>query len=147
MFFLAAGFDVEWLDDGLFATCGSTRVIYVKRSGIINPVARLEGHWGDIHHLAYQPDSKLLASGADDRMACIWQMGDFNMSAEDDVTLGLDVRTPMHHLRGHQKKIMRLAWQPSSGQRKDQTVLITYVPFDLWFVRDADGVFVRQVVA
>ncbi|KAF8603965.1 WD40 repeat-like protein [Ceratobasidium sp. AG-I] len=122
--------DVEWLDEDFFATCGSDRVIYVERLGESTAIAKLQGHQDEINQLKYQPDSKLLASGADDYMACIWKMDDFNKSMfesapGDTVKPRPDVRTPTHYLRGHQGEVANIAWQPRNGQENYEPVLVT----------------------
>lgn len=43
-------------------------------SGLGNPIARLEGHGGDVNGVGLTPDGKLLASVADDRTVIVWEV-------------------------------------------------------------------------
>jgi hypothetical protein len=60
-------------------------------------VRSLEGHTGGIESLAFSPDGRFLASGAEDKLVKIW-----------DVVTGRDVQT----LRGHVNDVTSVAFSP-----------------------------------
>lgn len=129
LFFSDGCLDVEWLDGDFFASCGSDRVIYVECVGQFTAMGKLQGHQDEINQLKYQPDSKLLASGADDYMACIWNMEEFKKSMTviepNNPQARPEMRTPKHYLRGHQGEVANISWQPRNGQENYEPVLVT----------------------
>ncbi|KAG8689504.1 hypothetical protein FRC08_010918 [Ceratobasidium sp. 394] len=122
--------DVEWLEKDFFATCGSDRNIFIEHLGDTTAVARLAGHQDEINQLKYQPEFKLLASGADDYCACIWNLEDINdkmfeTAPEEPVKPRPEVRKPTHTLRGHQGEVANISWQPRNGREPFEPVLVT----------------------
>ncbi|KAG9128157.1 hypothetical protein FRC07_004269 [Ceratobasidium sp. 392] len=122
--------DVEWLEKDFFATCGTDRNIFVEHLGDTAAVARLAGHQDEINQLKYQSDFKLLASGADDHCACIWNLEDLNdkmfeTAPEDPTKPRPEVREPTHTLRGHKGEISSISWRPRNEREPFEPVLVT----------------------
>ncbi|KAG8774711.1 hypothetical protein FRC12_001859 [Ceratobasidium sp. 428] len=122
--------DVEWMDKDFFATCGTDRNIFVEHLGDTTAVARLAGHQDEINQLKYQSDFKLLASGADDYTACIWNLDDvndkmFETAPDDPVKPRPEVRKPTHTLRGHDGEVANISWRPGTGRDPAGPVLVT----------------------
>lgn len=75
--------------------------------------AYLHGHSGPLHGLAFSPDGKLLASGAEDNLIYLW-----------DTATGRRIRT----LSGHKNWVYRVAFSPDgttlASSSRDKTVML-----------------------
>ncbi|MCC6417489.1 MAG: serine/threonine protein kinase [Gemmataceae bacterium] len=76
----AAG-QLDWLPEGLVTVLGSAR----------------GRHWGPVRAVAFSPDGKLVASGGDDELICVWQA---------------DTLEEYRLLRGHKGPVRSLAFTP-----------------------------------
>ena len=90
--------DVDWQDEGTFASCGADRAIHVCRLGEEAPLRSYAAHSSEVNAVRWDPAGLLLASCSDDGSAKLWALG----QAEA-------VRT----LSGHTKEIYTLKWAPT----------------------------------
>ena len=66
--------DVDWRDDGTFATCSSDKFIHICEVGAQKPVKTFEGHMEEVNAIQWSPSGNLLASCSDDKTAKIWSV-------------------------------------------------------------------------
>lgn len=128
-------------DGALLATAGDDNVVCLWNARSFVKLATLDAHKGQIHHLAFHPGSKLLASTSHDGTIRLWDLekGDsprslrfealpkapaFDPKGEvlafghfmDIVLIDVKSERRLHKLIGHILPVTALAWSPD-GQR------------------------------
>ena len=95
-------FDVDWLDDDLFATGSADKSIVISSVSTSDCKAlyTFTGHESEINVVRFSPDGMMLASCSDDHTAKIWTMQ--NGMVQD--------------LRGHTKEIYTCKWAMHGGK-------------------------------
>uniref|UniRef100_A0A7N0SYU1 Uncharacterized protein n=1 Tax=Kalanchoe fedtschenkoi TaxID=63787 RepID=A0A7N0SYU1_KALFE len=116
--------DVDWRNNGSFATC-SDNMIYVCKIGESRPVKTFSGHQSEVNCVKWDPTGSILASCSDDITAKIWSM-------KHDKYI--------HDLREHAKAIYTIRWSPTGPgtNNPNQQLLLASASFDatvkLWDV-------------
>ncbi|KAL9691921.1 hypothetical protein QQ045_012348 [Rhodiola kirilowii] len=116
--------DVDWRNNGSFATC-SDNMIYVCKIGESRPVKSFAGHQGEVNCVKWDPTGSILASCSDDITAKIWSMKQEKY---------------IHDLREHAKAIYTIRWSPTGPgtNNPNQQLLLASASFDatvkLWDV-------------
>ena len=89
-------FDVDWLDDDIFASGSADKTILVcsASSSDGKPLYTFTGHEAEINAVRFSPDGQFLASCGDDNTAKVWSFE----------------KGMVHDLRGHTKEVYTFKW-------------------------------------
>eukprot|EP00939_MAST-03C_sp_MAST-3C-sp1_P004480 g4480.t1 len=90
--------DVTWRDNLHLASCGADSSIVFYQVGVKAPLEVWKGHKNEINSIRWDPTGTMLASGADDSLACVWK----------PKTNGVRFRT----FKGHTEQIFVVRWCP-----------------------------------
>ncbi|XP_051124056.1 WD40 repeat-containing protein HOS15-like isoform X2 [Andrographis paniculata] len=119
--------DVDWRNNGSFATCSADSMIYVFKAGDDRPIRCFAGHQAEVNAIKWDPTGSMLASCSDDTTAKIWT------TKQDNCVLDL---------RDHTKEIYTVRWSPTGPgtNNPNKQLLLASASFDstikLW---DVDG--------
>lgn len=147
----ASCWDLEWLDDSTFATCGNDRLINIVSLSGTEPMGKLRfvfvntlnvhssgilcsGHTGELNMIKCNTSRTRLASSSEDATARIWDIENIRSERTSP--------TPVV-LKGHSGSLTCIKWCPTTAPGTHER-LATYVfgsmP-ELWRIDFPQGIF------
>ncbi|GAA6057440.1 hypothetical protein JCM3770_002465 [Rhodotorula araucariae] len=150
--------DVDWNDDGMFASTSSDRMVHLLSTTRPTPLHRFRGHRDDVNVVKFSPCGTLVASCADDTTVRVWSLRNIGPIAREidakpvrrgDGARRIDLAADgaggggggVWVLEGHGSDVHQVAWHPTAGKEgSDGPRLLASCSFDstakLW---DADA--------
>ncbi|BGP39217.1 hypothetical protein JCM10449v2_003155 [Rhodotorula kratochvilovae] len=148
--------DVDWNDDGLFASTSSDRMVHLLSTTRPTPLHRFRGHRDDVNVVKFSPCGTLVASCADDTSVRVWSLRNIGPVAREiaakptrkgDAARRIDKDAVdgggagVWVLEGHGSDVHQVAWHPTAGKEGSEGPrLLASCSFDstakLW---DADA--------
>ncbi|TNY18057.1 WD40-repeat-containing domain protein [Rhodotorula diobovata] len=150
--------DVDWNDDGLFASTSSDRMVHLLSTSRPTPLHRFRGHRDDVNVVKFSPCGTLVASCADDTTVRVWSLRGIAPIARDiaakpcrrgDAARRIDavpegggqgegggagrggVGGGVWVLEGHESDVHQVAWHPTAGKEgSDGPRLLASCSFD-----------------
>ncbi|TCD68083.1 hypothetical protein EIP91_011536 [Steccherinum ochraceum] len=99
-------FDIDWISDQIFASCGADALIHIWKLDSNTPFRTFAGHTKDVNQIKCNPSRTLLASCSDDGTARIWNIADLTTAEPSSETARV--------LRGHDQAVSSILWCPKT---------------------------------